>query len=146
MKLYALHVTTDVITPGMHVGYLALDAASGGYPFNKGSQPEFFTSTREVNHELKDILNNENGLGDFTDGGRYVRGTTGSFLGNFRKLTNWQRYDGIRLIFESLEFDFTDPLNIKTKVLRKVVVSAREAMNYKTRDEAFYNAEEIDLN
>lgn len=145
MKQYALHVTTDFPVVGTHVGYLAIDAPSGGYPWNRQDRPELFTTMHECKHEITDVLNATKSLREGSDGGFYISGTATSFFEAYRKVTGRGRYAEVDLVFEVLEIDFTNPKKITTEVLRRVELTCREAENWKTREQAYYRVKEVDL-
>lgn len=121
---------------GKLIGYMGFD--TNGYPYSTTTNIPF------INHDkaLKgmEYIANNTELVNMTGGGLIVRYKLASFISLYYDLFPGKSSGDIQIDirYEMIELDMTDIMDVKSRRLKVVEISARQAFNAAERDHAFY--------
>ena len=138
-KQYAVigYISGPSAHSGKFLGYAGCDSASGGYPYNAGTtRPEFHHNLSFPKTLIDYIKKGE--LRELTDGGTYITSDASIFDDEYRKITGLQQYTDRSIRICIVEYDFSNPIKPKAKVIESITVEYCIAESYKTRDKAYY--------
>lgn len=131
-------LANDELHKGKLLGYMGIDIESGFYPYSSTVHIPF------INHDkaLKgmEYIANNTELVSMTGGGLMVRYELASFISLYYDLFPGKSSGDIQIDirYEMIELDMTDIMDVKSRRLKVVEISARQAFNAAERDHAFY--------
>lgn len=122
MKLYAIYVTSDTLPIDTAIGWIGLTNENGILHYSPNNCPQFFYSKEQTERELNRIINSKDLLDEICTNWGNLRMAAGIFIPERFKKTVWKPSDPVDLTFQTMEFDFVSPLNVKTTVHEKVTL------------------------